>query len=686
MWSRRWAGSFAVIWQLLLVNDLGQRSVEAARPSGRPPKVSDVQSNVTSDPHRSRANAIDVDTVVTIEVPVRCAAQVLVRGAESLANMATQMGLYSQVELAGQSSYGGRPAYQNSAGEVLMYVKAERRWMLGGSPEMSLPVARSAPSSSECPSLCPTDACGWEVLGSTNGTTSQWAVHPHLVVEATGNQGERPVLPPAVEQESDSSGTQEPAVSFAYVVFEQDGLPNARAIIDKGAECPPITAGSLTLQARQRFAGSDRFPIQICEADLPTDFAGGQFGSAPLPSLATDFSHTLVLGDTGVDRGPHCQCVYDGDLYGVPPCQQNETHTCGEHGFSSWASDAGTYTHFASLAAVAAANKPELVVHTGGYVHRHTPCASKMPGCPSALGAFAASWGDSWLTWQEDFFTPAKPLLEAAPWITVRGDQEGCVAHWRGWTLFLDPRPLQLEDGKLVCPKPAAAYDIGVGRDQYIIMDDSQVPVEDASFAPGVGGNCSASDPRGIEALLMDRRIDSEQPQTEIDTQVERIAAQLKRVGTLAANSTDRPSILLTHRPIFAVTCRNGNLVQMDWTMQKAFKKARTSLVDVMLVISGHLRFFEVLDFGKASHPEALPAQAVVGNTNRHVAKVGIPKGQLGGVDTKVLGNEIARADVQSHYGFATLSSAGKSLNIRAMQIPASEVPQAFFRLSLRRQ
>ena len=58
------------------------------------------------------------------------------------------------------------------------------------------------------------------------------------------------------------------------------------------------------------------------------------------------------------------------------------------------------------------------------------------PGCAGS------PWGYGFDAWQADFFSPARQLLAAAPWIVVRGNHESCNRAGQGWWRFLDPRPV----------------------------------------------------------------------------------------------------------------------------------------------------------------------------------------------------------------------------------------------------
>ena len=91
---------------------------------------------------------------------------------------------------------------------------------------------------------------------------------------------------------------------------------------------------------------------------------------------------------------------------------------------------------FPQVAAAAASLKPDLVIHVGDYLYRESACPPGNQGCAGS------PWGDNWTTWQADFFTPAQPLLAAAPIVLARGNHEDCKRAGPGWLRLQGPPPL----------------------------------------------------------------------------------------------------------------------------------------------------------------------------------------------------------------------------------------------------
>src|SRR5262249_37638438 len=135
----------------------------------------------------------------------------------------------------------------------------------------------------------------------------------------------------------------------------------------------------------------------------------------PLPPPPSQkLKSVAVFGDTGcrlkADKGEkgktaQAQAVHDSD----------EDDEGGDYQNCDYPKD----WPFAAMSKIIAERaKPELVVHVGDYYYRESPCPSDDEGCANS------PYGDKWKTWEADFFTPAKLLLQKAPWIVVRGNHE----------------------------------------------------------------------------------------------------------------------------------------------------------------------------------------------------------------------------------------------------------------------
>jgi hypothetical protein len=153
------------------------------------------------------------------------------------------------------------------------------------------------------------------------------------------------------------------------------------------------------------------FPVSSCEFTLPAGTTSAVVAGHTLPLPPANPQKIVVLGDTG------CRMQVG-----------NGMQACNDP----------TQYPFSTIAALAAAQHPDLVIHVGDYEYRESECP---PGMSSATGCGGSPWGYGWDSWEADFFAPGAPLLAAAPWIMVRGNHEMCNRSGQGWYRFLDTNP-----------------------------------------------------------------------------------------------------------------------------------------------------------------------------------------------------------------------------------------------------
>lgn len=216
-------------------------------------------------------------------------------------------------------------------------------------------------------------------------------------------------LPPATAPET-----------FSYVVLGEQGAAVARLLTSAGA-CPaisidgkeqPMRVRSLPGTAAPRAPGqaAAAFPVLACEAPLPAAVARVSIDGRALPVPQAEAKRIVVIGDTG------CRLAAKDQRY----------QDCNDP----------SEFPFETIAARAAAWKPDLVVHVGDYHYREDPCPANRPGCAGS------PFGYGWDTWRADLFVPGRALLEAAPWVMARGNHELCQRAGQGYWRYIDPRPL----------------------------------------------------------------------------------------------------------------------------------------------------------------------------------------------------------------------------------------------------
>ncbi len=219
-------------------------------------------------------------------------------------------------------------------------------------------------------------------------------------------------------------------------------------------------AATTTLALRSTIVTPNKpsiFPVSACELTLPAGTTSAVVAGQSLPLPKANPQKIVVIGDTG--------CRMES---GSPPAFQS-------------CNDPAQYP-FATIAALAAAQQPDLVLHVGDYQYRETECPA---GMSSATGCGGSPWGYGWDTWQADLFAPGAPLLAAAPWVMVRGNHEGCNRAGQGWYRFLDTNPY---DPVKTCDDPAndAIAAGGNYNDPFLVSINAatQLVVFDSSFIP----------------------------------------------------------------------------------------------------------------------------------------------------------------------------------------------------------
>ncbi len=324
----------------------------------------------------------------------------------------------------------------------------------------------------------------------------------------------------------------------AWVQLVDGGAVEVRAAAGVGETCPMLTVDGRPTPMALRAAPDAAFPV-LCQLKLPTGARTAEIAGRPLPLPRPHIDRIVVMGDTG--------CRLKG--FQVQNCNDPK----------AWP--------FAAVARRAAAEHPDLVIHVGDYYYRESACPLNLPGCAGS------PHGDVWPTWAAEFFDPARPLLDAAPWVFARGNHESCSRGGRGWFRLLDAA-----DAPLACPTLSAP------------------------FAVPIGGPAGAS----VTLHVLD----------SADTD-DRATPPAAVAAFKAALETVKPTPgetewIVTHRPIWGLVpvARIGPFgpinVALNATEQAAVRGE--PLTTVRLILSGHIHHFASVSFG----PQR-PAQLIVG-------------------------------------------------------------------------
>lgn len=324
------------------------------------------------------------------------------------------------------------------------------------------------------------------------------------------------------------------SAAYAWLQIGPGGTTTARAVVR--GECPVLVAdGRATPMGTRAAPAPPAFPVRTCEADVPDGATVVEVGGTPLRTLARTPQRIAVVGDTGcrISRWDPVQACNDPDAW-------------------PWA----------SVAQEVADWQPDLVIHVGDYVYREDACPTGDAGCAGSPD------GNTWATWEADFFAPARPLLTAAPWVFLRGNHETCDREGEGWFRLLDPRTPPAACQAFTSPYLAELDGLGL-----IVLDSAEAG--------------------------------------DVRSSAQETATYRHQFTEIASLATGRPGDwLLSHKPLHAVLDLAGeNREVRNESFGEAFGSGTPPEVD--LVVSGHIHLSEVL---LATRESGRPPQIIAGN------------------------------------------------------------------------
>jgi hypothetical protein len=376
------------------------------------------------------------------------------------------------------------------------------------------------------------------------------------------------LLSPAVPQQAQAG------IFAQWVQLGPDGGSSVRVVTD--AACPSVTfdgtavAMAVRSEPTQKFDGVKpaQFPVRGCEVAVPPGAVTALLDGKPLPLPKPNPQRIVMFGDTG------CR-LKTGD----------PTQPCNDP--NGWP--------FAKVATLAAAARPDLVIHVGDYEYREDACPAGNPGCAGS------PYGYGWAPWNADFFVPAAPLFAAAPWVMVRGNHENCDRAGEGWFRFLDRSPMEA-----ACRDFSGNFVARLGDFAVVVVDSGKV-----------------SDTAGVDS-----------------NQVQIVRQQFVDVlGKIPSYAW-----LATHKPVNAMLAdprdRKVNVVS-NKVLQAALGPDMPA--SVRMHVAGHIHFFQTIDFGSAR-----PPQLVVGTGGDNLE--GAPTASVAGAD--INGLKALTATTYSGYGY----------------------------------
>lgn len=302
------------------------------------------------------------------------------------------------------------------------------------------------------------------------------------------------------------------AVLSAWVQYAADGKPHVRALAPQ--TCPAAVrydGGSSPM--RMRAGMSPGFDEVVCDAVIPGAARHVSVENTALPSPALAPQRIVVLGDTG------CRM------------SQWEQQNCGD----------GADWPFPKIARTIAKVHPDLLVHIGDYYYRETNCLASVKDCVNR-------WGDTSLSWNADWFWPAKPLFASAPLVLIRGNHEDCERGGPAWFRYLDGADT---------PAPCTAGALDGSPPWAVSFGSLRIVVNDSSADP----SDSKPDPARIAFYQTSYR----------------------KAQSLATGAGE--AWFVTHRPPYANTNETQALVQSGW-----------KLTPFAAVLTGHVHDFEAIN------------------------------------------------------------------------------------------
>jgi hypothetical protein len=324
----------------------------------------------------------------------------------------------------------------------------------------------------------------------------------------------------------------QPTLLAHWVQIAPGSQAEGRAVVS-GNSCPPVVMDGKEAPMRKRAAADANFPNLLCAVTLPKNAKTVSILGVELPLPKTEPQRIAVLGDTG----------------------------CRIKGFAVQACNDPLQWRFPQIATQIAKLKPDLIVHVGDYLYRESPCPALNAACAGSPS------GDNWATWAADFFTPAAPMLAAAPIALVRGNHEECARAGAGWLRLLGPLPY---DPHVPCTDHVAPYAVPLGHLTLVMMDDAHASDTDAP-----------------------------------DDLVRMYRADFAAVGRLAPS----PVWLAMHRPIWGVVQLAFGIVLGGNRTLMAAQDEGGMPANVALLLAGHIHTFEAINYEKGLPPQIIAGE-----------------------------------------------------------------------------
>jgi len=373
-----------------------------------------------------------------------------------------------------------------------------------------------------------------------------------------------------------------------------------RAVVSRDYRCPiadikysekPEVFSKLTLKPRKmgilNKRGSGFSNILVCEAEIhDIDHVSeilfsdrGFIKKSTGWDWSTGPERIAVLGDTG--------------------CRNNEKQTCSD---GEWP--------FSKIATKITVDGADMVIHLGDYM-------------------YAGQEYDNWPSWQRYFFSPAKSLLESAPWVMVRGNHENCN-HPKdgplGFDLFFGQGPVS------ACIKSGENNDMDI-NDTYAIdlSENHRLIIADNSISFGKNRNVICYDKGANNTAINTVRILAKNNGDELSPdRCNNLRIAFDNVITLSRGSNK--VWLAMHVPPFSLEWDEetdaSNMPEYSETtamMRKIWQENEKGLENIDVILSGDRHLFQALKAAskKPGTTKDRPFQVIVGTGGVNLDSIG---------------------------------------------------------------
>ncbi len=378
-----------------------------------------------------------------------------------------------------------------------------------------------------------------------------------------------------------------------WIQLGPNGTVLARAITT-GTTCPALAVDGAPVTMTARSQPTATFPVLQCEASLPLGGTAAVIDGQTLKLPVANPRRIVVVGDTGCRiKGTAIQACNDPNAFPL-----------------------------ARLSGYVASFQPDLIVHVGDYYYRESACPAASAGNGTTTGCGGSPFGDTWASWNADWFTPAQAMMSAAPMALTRGNHESCARGQNGWFTLLDAHAYSA--AAVGCTAGSASdftapYVVGAGAVQLLMFD--------SSFA-----NDSAITPNDVAIY---------------QSQLQAALPQLTR-----------PTLFVTHKPSYGLISSTGAGASTTVTGGDADEQALFSTgvpAPIGMLLSGHIHNYQAVQFAS----KAYAPQLVVGNSGTLLDPDYVPTNSAGGTFTTAAGTSaaITATSDQSEFGFAVLDA-----------------------------